>query len=85
MLGISVDSVYAHKVYSDSLGGLWYPLLADFHPKGAVADAYGVMTDQGYSQRACLIIDKQGIIRDVEVYQKGLPDTLKLIEKLKRL
>jgi alkyl hydroperoxide reductase subunit AhpC len=85
VLGVSVDSVYSHKVYADSLGGLWYPLLADFHPKGTVADSYGIMTDEGYSERACFLIDKQGIVRDVEIYERGLPDAVKLIEKLKQL
>ena len=85
MLGVSVDSVYSHKVYSDSLGSLWYPLLADFHPKGAVADSYGIMTDEGYNERACFLIDKQGIVRDVEIYERGLPDAAKLIEKLKEI
>ena len=34
--------------------------MADFHPKGAVADLYGIMTENGISKRACFLIDKPG-------------------------
>ncbi|MCB0035285.1 MAG: redoxin domain-containing protein [Anaerolineales bacterium] len=42
VLGISVDSVFAHQAFAEKLGGLDYPLLADFHPKGAVTKEYGL-------------------------------------------
>ena len=82
---MSVDSIYCHKVYAPSLGGLWYPLLADFHPKGGVADQYGIMTDNGINKRACFIIDKKGVLRHTEIYERGIPDTDQLLEKLKGL
>src|SRR5262245_55198752 len=47
VLGISVDAAPAKKAWADSLGGLSYDLLSDFHPKGAVAAAYGVMREDG--------------------------------------
>ncbi|MBO0685986.1 MAG: redoxin domain-containing protein, partial [Candidatus Dormibacteraeota bacterium] len=31
--GISVDSVFSHKAFVEDLGGLPYPLLADFERK----------------------------------------------------
>jgi len=37
VLGISVDSLWAHKAFA-AQQGITYPLLADFHPKGAVAE-----------------------------------------------
>ena len=43
VLGLSVDSVWAHKAFAEKMG-ISYPLLADFHPKGAVAQAYAMMT-----------------------------------------
>ena len=85
MLGVSIDSIFSHKVYSLSLGNLWFPLLADFHPKGAVAELYGVMSDQGYARRASFIIDTGGIVRHKEVYERGLPDIDQLIQRLKAL
>src|SRR6478736_1948106 len=33
ILGISVDSLWAHKAFAPG-NGITYPLLADFHPKG---------------------------------------------------
>ena len=41
MLGVSVDSAFAHKAFRRELG-VTIPLLADFHPKGEVARRYGV-------------------------------------------
>ena len=42
MYGVSVDSAYSHKAFQEKLG-VSIPLLADFHPKGAVARAFGIM------------------------------------------
>ncbi len=80
MLGVSIDSIFSHKVYSLTLGELWFPLLADFHPKGDVAEKFGIMTGDGYSKRACFLIDKEGVVRLSEVYERGIPDTQGLIE-----
>ena len=40
VMGISVDSLWAHKAFADKMG-IKYSLLADFHPKGAVSEKYG--------------------------------------------
>jgi peroxiredoxin len=62
VLGISVDSVWTHAAFAKSLG-LSYPLLADFHPKGAVAKAYGLyLEDRGMTKRATVVIDRNGKI-----------------------
>jgi len=37
VLGLSVDSVWSHKAYAEKMG-IHYPLLADFQPRGAVAE-----------------------------------------------
>ena len=56
LYGISVDSAWAHKAFQAHLG-VSIPLLADFHPKGAVAKAYGVwVEDYGVSARALVMI-----------------------------
>ena len=60
VLGLSVDSVWSHKAYADKMG-IQYPLLADFHPRGAVAAQYGVyLADKGITGRAISIIDRDG-------------------------
>ena len=41
VLGLSVDSVWSHKAFAEKMG-IHYPLLADFNPRGAVADKFGV-------------------------------------------
>jgi len=52
VLGLSVDSVWAHKAFAEKMG-ISYPLLADFHPKGAVADKFGMyLSEKGITGRA---------------------------------
>ena len=68
VFGISVDSVWAHKAFAEKLG-IKYPLLADFQPKGAVAQKYGLyLEDKGITSRATVIIDGEGIVRSVTVH-----------------
>jgi peroxiredoxin len=60
VLGLSVDSTWSHKAYADKMG-IHYPLLADFHPRGAVAAKYGVyLEDKGITGRSIFIIDRDG-------------------------
>ena len=76
MLGISCDTVAAHRAWSTALGGLPYPELSDFHPKGKASQAYELYNEErGASFRAVLVVDKQGVIRFRETYEPGiLPD-----------
>jgi peroxiredoxin len=56
LYGISVDSAFSHKAFREHLG-ITFPLLADFHPKGAVSKAYGVYIDErGHNQRALVMV-----------------------------
>jgi mycoredoxin-dependent peroxiredoxin len=65
VLGISVDSLWAHKAFA-AQNGISYPLLADFHPKGDVARKYGVyLEEKGIAARTAFVIDKDGKIKDV--------------------
>src|SRR5215470_5031460 len=60
VLGVSVDSVWSHKAYAEKMG-IKYSLLADFQPRGAMAEKYGVfLADKGMTSRAMFIIDKRG-------------------------
>jgi peroxiredoxin len=62
VLGLSVDSVWAHKAFAEKMG-IHYPLLADFHPRGAVADKFGMyLSEKGITGRAIAIINKAGKI-----------------------
>jgi hypothetical protein len=63
VLGISVDSIYCHANWARSLGGISFPLLADFNPKGAVASACGLYLDSaGITDRATVLIDAGGTV-----------------------
>jgi peroxiredoxin len=61
ILSISCDAGPSQKAWGDSLG-LSLDLLADFHPKGAVAEAYGVMREDGIPERAIFVVDKKGTV-----------------------
>jgi peroxiredoxin len=62
LLGISVDGAWCHEAFAKARR-LHFPLLADFHPKGAVAQAYGAYRDQeGVCERALFVIDRKGVI-----------------------
>ena len=75
--------MYAHRAWAEQLGGLAFPLLADFHPKGAVARQFGVWReDRGVSKRAVFLIDRDGIIRWSKLYEQSLPDNNELLAAL---
>ena len=63
VIGISVDGVWCHLAFSKERN-LKIPLLTDFEPKGKVAKKYGVYRkNDGITERALFLIDKDGIIR----------------------
>ena len=71
LVGISVDSAFAHKAFRDQMG-VETTLLADFEPKGAVADAYGAyLADAGHSNRSLVLIDAAGKVE--WVYETETP------------
>ncbi|WBB67075.1 peroxiredoxin [Micromonospora sp. WMMD812] len=71
VLTVSVDSVYAHKVWADR-EGYQFPMLADFWPHGAVAQAYGVFNETtGFANRGTFVIDKAGVVRFAEMNMPG--------------
>ena len=86
VFGISVDSVWAHKAFAEKLG-LKYPLLADFHPKGAVAEKFGVyLAERGITARAVVVIDKEGMVRFTKVYDiPTVPDTKEIVNAVQGL
>ena len=71
VMTISVDSPYSHKVFSEK-EGYEFPLLADFWPHGAVAQAYGVFNETtGFANRGTFLVDKDGIVRFAELNGPG--------------
>lgn len=71
VIGVSVDSAWTHLAFKKSLG-ISYPLVADFHPKGAVAATYGLYeADKGFTSRATVVVDKQGKVTYAENHGLG--------------
>jgi|SRR4051812_3006558 len=86
VLGISIDSVHTNSAWAKSMGGLDYPLLSDFWPHGEVARKYGVMREQGMTERSIFIIDKEGKIAYIDIHDiSKQPDNEDLFEVLRKL
>lgn len=86
VLGLSVDSVPCLAAWAESLGGISYPLLSDFYPHGEIADLYGVLRDDGRSERAIFVIDRRGVIRYVDVHDiDEQPDNEELFRVLSEI
>lgn len=62
LLTVSCDPIYTQRAVADR-DALFFPLLADFWPHGAVTQAYGVFDDRrGAPLRSSYVIDKAGRI-----------------------
>jgi hypothetical protein len=72
VLGASVDSVYSHANWGASLGGISFPLLSDFQPRGGLAESLGCfIAAAGITDRATVIIDKNGVVQYAEAVGPG--------------
>jgi peroxiredoxin len=71
LLGVSCDPVYTQRAFADR-DGIFFPLLSDFWPHGAVASAYGVLDEsEGCATRSSFVIGKDGIVRWVLHSERG--------------
>jgi len=72
LLGITVDNIptlYAwSRAISNKSEGFWFPVLSDFYPHGQVAKKYGVLRQEGFTERALFVIDKGGVIRFMDIH-----------------
>ncbi|HZU70656.1 MAG TPA: peroxiredoxin [Ktedonobacteraceae bacterium] len=86
VVSISMDSTHALNAWAKSMNTS-FPLLSDFYPQGKVVDLYGLRNPAGMSNRAVLVIDKEGIIRFIEVQDSpgNMPDNENLFEALRKL
>jgi len=86
VLGISVDYTASNAAWAESLGIENTLLLSDYWPHGQVAQQYGVLRKQGFTERATFIVDKQGIIRFKHIYDLDeLPTTAELFTALQEI
>jgi len=71
VLAISTDPTFSLKAFREA-EGLTFPLLSDFWPHGATAQAYGVFNEKaGMALRGTFLVDAQGKIAFAEVNQAG--------------
>lgn len=91
VLGCSCDSEHSHRAWiktprdQNGLGGLDYPLAADFTKE--VARHYDVLKEKdGQSMRGLFIIDPEGVIRYQVVHDddvgRSVDETLRVLEAL---
>jgi len=86
VLGISVDNLPSLYAWAVEMRGLWFPVLSDFWPHGAVAQAYGVLRTNGTTERAIVIIDKKGVVRFAEIFNINIrPDLGVIMAELHKL
>src|ERR1700694_2249107 len=66
VVSVSMDSTHALNAWRKQMNTT-FPLLSDFYPQGKVVDLYGVRHTLGMPERALIVIDKEGVIRYIEV------------------
>ncbi|MEW5909016.1 MAG: peroxiredoxin [Thermodesulfobacteriota bacterium] len=86
LLGITTDNIPTLYSWTKQMGDLWFPVLSDFWPHGAVADRFGVLRSDGTADRAVIIIDKNQVIRYIHVSDiNRRPDLGLLMQELEKL
>jgi len=88
LLGITVDNIPTLYAWTREMGDIWFPVLSDFYPHGAVTKKYGILRSNGTTERALFVIDKKGIIRYIDIHdinkRPALEILLKELEKLEK-
>jgi len=79
LLGITADNIPTLYAWTRQMGELWFPVLSDFWPHGAVAANYGVLRTDGTTERALIFIDKQGVVRHIHVEDINIRPKLEII------
>jgi peroxiredoxin len=86
ILGITTDNIPTLYAWTQQMGGVWFSVLSDFWPHGDVANKLGVLRSDGTSERALFIVDKQGVIRYMDVHDiNERPNLEVLIRELEKL
>ena len=81
-----MDSVDSNAAWVESLEVENIPVLSDYWPHGQVSQSYGVLREHGMTEHAIFIVDKQGIIRYIDIHDfNAQPDNEVLFDMLKTL
>jgi peroxiredoxin (alkyl hydroperoxide reductase subunit C) len=62
LYAISTDARWSQAAFREKLGSS-IRQLSDFEPKGATARAFGVLNEGGFTQRALVIVDPEGVVK----------------------
>ena len=86
LIGVSVDNVPTLHAWVQEMGGVWFPVASDFFPHGKLADALGILRTTGEAERSLFLIDKQGVIRYIDVHDiNSRPDLGPLVKAMQEL
>ena len=86
LVGISVDNIPTLFAWTREMGGLWFPVASDFWPHGGLAKKLGILRSDGTAERTLILVDKQGMIRFIDVHDINTrPDLGPLIEAMEKL
>ncbi len=88
LLGITLDNDPTLHAWTKLLcqggQGVWFPVLSDFYPRGGMAQLYGVLRTDGVSERAIFVVDKEGIIRYIDIHDINKKPPLDDLQKMLR-
>lgn len=85
VIGASVDSVHCHKAWTEhGLGKLAFPLIGDLTRE--LSQACGILSPEGFAQRATFILNPQGVIESVTINSSNVgrstEETLRVVQAL---
>ena len=86
-LGINVDQPFSKSAWSKVINIEKLKMLSDYNPLGEVAKSYGIFLEEmNASGRANILIDEEGKVEWVEVYEiSEIPDFKEVLSKISEL
>ena len=85
-MGLSIDARPSFTAWATALGGISYPLLADFEPKGNVLRNLGLYNEEsGNALRGIVILDKAGVIQFKQIYKGVVPSPNDVLVELDKI
>ncbi len=86
LVGISADNIPTLYAWTRQMGTLWFAVASDFWPHGGLAAKLGILRGDGTTERALFVVDKQGVIRFIDVHDINTrPDLGELIQAMERV
>ncbi len=87
VLGVTTDNLPSLQTWTRGLR-VSIPVLSDFWPHGQVSLRYGVLRPEGIAERAVFVIDRQGVVRYIDIHDinedPGVNAILRALEELEK-